>query len=53
LPAVVAQSPAESAVADKGLRTAGITDCRRSLFERLHSLAIRMGVPQAVGLLHR
>ena len=53
LPAVVAQSPAESAVADEGLRAAGITDCRRSLFERLHSLAIRMGVPQAVGLLHR
>lgn len=53
LPAVVAQSPAESSVADEGLRVAGITDCRRSLFERLHSLALRLGVPQAVGLLHR
>ena len=53
LPAVVAQSPTESAVTDAELRAAGITDCRRSLFERLHALALRQGVSQAVGLLHR
>lgn len=53
LPAVVAQSPADSAVSDPTLREAGLTDCRRSLFERLHELALRQGVPQAVGLLHR
>lgn len=35
LPAVVQQTPDESAVADPLLRAIGLTDCRDSLFERL------------------
>lgn len=38
LPAVVLQSPGESAVSEPELRALGLTDCRRSLFERLLSL---------------
>ncbi len=53
LPAVVAQSPSDSVVHDEGLRAAGLSDCSRSLFERLHELAMRLGVPQAIGLLNR
>ena len=53
LPAVVVQSPADSSVRDEGLRAAGLTDCRRSLFERLHELALRQGVPESIGLLYR
>ena len=52
LPAVVVQSPDESAVGDEKLREAGLIDCRRSLFERLHYLAQRQGAHQAIGLLH-
>lgn len=39
LPAVVQQPETESAVGDEALRAIGLTDCRRSLFERLLSLA--------------
>lgn len=53
LPAVVAQSPELSRVADSRLTAMGLTDCRRSLFERLHTLALRQGVDEAVGLLER
>lgn len=53
LPAVVVQSPVESSVQEEELRAIGLTDCRRSLFERLHELAVRQGVPEAIGLLHR
>lgn len=35
LPAVVRQSPQESAVDDPVLLAAGVTDCRQSLFERM------------------
>ena len=35
LPAVVQQTPEESAVTDEQLRSIGLTDCRLSLFERL------------------
>lgn len=35
LPAVVQQTPEESAVADPTLQNIGLTDCRLSLFERL------------------
>ncbi|MBR1681993.1 MAG: AAA family ATPase [Bacteroidaceae bacterium] len=53
LPAVVQQSVEESAVTSPALRAACLTDCRRSLFERLHELANRQGVPAVIGLLHR
>lgn len=36
LPAIVVESPDESAIADARLRAAGFTDCRVSLFERLY-----------------
>lgn len=36
LPAVVQQSPTESAVTDEPLLRIGLTDCRNSLFERLY-----------------
>lgn len=39
LPAVVQQSEADSLVTEPELRKIGLTDCRRSLFERLASLA--------------
>lgn len=38
LPAVVMQSSEVSAVSDPALHAIGLTDCRNSLFERLHSL---------------
>ena len=53
LPAVVVQSPVESAVNDESLRAIGLTDCRRSLFERLHQLARHQGCTAVVGMLHR
>ncbi len=53
LPAVVAQSSNDSAVADESLRAIGLTDCRRSLFERLHGLALQQGVPAVIGTLKR
>lgn len=36
LPAIVVESPDESAITDARLRAAGFTDCRVSLFERLY-----------------
>lgn len=36
LPAIVVESPDESAIIDARLRAAGFTDCRVSLFERLY-----------------
>lgn len=53
LPAVVAQSPETSQVHDESLRAIGLTDCRHSLFERLHRLALRQGTTQVLGMLHR
>lgn len=38
LPAVVQQSPEASLVHEKLLNDIGLTDCRQSLFERLHAL---------------
>lgn len=38
LPAVVVQTPEQSRVTSEALCTVGLTDCRRSLFERLHHL---------------
>lgn len=38
LPAVVSQSIDESGVAEPELRAIGLSDCRRSLFERLYSI---------------
>ena len=53
LPAVVVQPEEASRVADKRLRAIGITDCRRSLFERLYSLAIQQNNNYAIGHLTR
>lgn len=53
LPAVVAQTPEASQVRDEQLQAIGLTDCRHSLFERLHRLAIRQGTTQVLGMLHR
>lgn len=53
LPAVVAQSPSDSYVADESLHAIGLTDCRRSLFERLHGLALQQGIPEVIGMLNR
>lgn len=39
LPAVVVQPAEQSRVSSEALRRIGLTDCRRSLFERLHHLA--------------
>lgn len=51
LPAVVQQSETESVVADERLRAIGLTDCRRSLFERL--LHTHGGDSRLVYTLHR
>ena len=53
LPAVVVQSPRESTVTEPALQEMRLTDCRRSLFERLHELALLQGATRAVGLLRR
>ena len=53
LPAVVAQSEAESAVAEPELRAIGLEDCRQSLFERLLRWEERCGRTQFVGVLRR
>lgn len=53
LPAVVVQSSAESSVADERLQAIHLTDCRRSLFERLLELAVLHQVPEAIGMLSR
>jgi len=53
LPAVVAQPVSSSRVADPCLVAIDLTDCRRSLFERLHTLSLKQGLTQAVGTLER
>ena len=53
LPAVVAQSTEYSAVQDPELHAIGLTDCRQSLFERLHRMALHRGHPELLGMLHR
>ena len=53
LSAVVMQSSQESTVATESLRAIGLTDCRHSFFERLHNLALRQGVREAIGMLDR
>ncbi len=53
LPAVVVQSPSESRVQDTSLHAIGLTDCRRSFFERLHEMAIKHGTPEVIGVLNR
>ena len=53
LPAVVVQSASDSAVQDPELNDTGLTDCRRSLFERLHHLALCQGAERAIGQLRR
>ncbi len=50
LPAVVLQRPEESAVHSPALHAIGLTDCRRSLFERLHAL---QADGQTHAMLHR
>lgn len=53
LPAVVQQEAAESQVSDPLLQAMGLTDCRQSLFERLHRHAIRHGYDDLHGQLTR
>jgi len=53
LPAVVVQSAETSAIKDTHLQDIGLTDCRRSLFERLHGLALSQGQTAILGTLHR
>lgn len=53
LPAVVQQPPSQSRVSDEQLHAIGLTDCRNSLFERLHRLQERRGTPGIVAMLHR
>ena len=52
LPAVVQQSPEQSAVEEPLLRAIGLEDCRQSLFERLLRWEQRQGRTQFVGTLH-
>lgn len=51
LPAVVTQHPTQSAVHLPSLNEIGLTNCRDSLFERLHRLAMRHGQQHLVGML--
>lgn len=51
LPAVVLQRPQESAVHSPALQAIGLTDCRHSLFERLHRL--QADDPATTAMLHR
>lgn len=53
LPAVVAQDAHYSIVNDPELQAMELTDCRQSLFQRLHRLAIRQAAPEVLGMLHR
>ena len=53
LPAVVVQPARSSRIADPRLVAIGLTDCRSSLFERLHTLSLKQGLTQAVGTLER
>lgn len=53
LPAVVQQSEEDSRVDDPQLHAIGLTDCRRSLFERLIDIERRSGRRHTVGILRR
>ena len=54
LPAVVIQPQEDSHVDDPELQAIGLTDCRASLFERLHVLSRMQGTEkEAVAMLHR
>ena len=53
LPAVVVQPTEASRVSNTELHAMGLTDCRRSLFERLHSLALHQGSTDIIAMLHR
>ncbi len=53
LPAVVQQSEDDSRVDDPQLHAIGLTDCRRSLFERLIDIERRSGRSHTVGILRR
>lgn len=51
LPAVVLQSPETSRTDNPLLQQIGLTNCRNSLFQRLHMLATAQDVTEAVGML--
>ncbi len=53
LPAVVQQSPSESAVAEEALHGISLTDCRDSLFERLIRHERAAGRTDFIGVLRR
>ncbi len=53
LPAVVSQPREMSRATEDSLQAVGLTDCRDSLFERLHRLSVLQGTEDAVGMLHR
>ena len=53
LPAVVVQPPSASRVDEEELHAIGLTDCRNSLFERLHRLSRTRGTEGIVAMLHR
>ena len=53
LPAVVRQSPAETAVTSPELRRIGLRDCRESLFERLIRLERSAARERYIGVLSR
>lgn len=53
LPAVVMQPAKESQVNDERLHRIGLTNCRNSLFERLHTLQKLQGTEGISAMLHR
>ncbi len=53
LPAVVSQSPEESAVHDPALKAIGLDNLRNSLFERLYKLCVAKGCHWAYAQLYR
>ncbi len=53
LPAVVSQPREMSRVSEESLHAIGLTDCRNSLFERLHRLNRLQGTEGIVEMLHR
>ena len=53
LPAVVVQPESSSRVTDERLIAIGLTDCRRSLFERLYNQSLKQDNLYAIGYLER
>lgn len=53
LPSVVTQSVEQSQVKSPRLNAIGLTDCRNSLFERLHTLQEHLHTDDIIGMLHR